>query len=73
MSVVMRGSTTFLGAGAVNVAFIANLPSTSYSITLGGNANETFWWSAKAVGGFTINSSNAVSVATVDWIVVVSL
>lgn len=39
----------------------------SYYVSLSGSANETFWVTAKATTGFTINSSNAASTATVDW------
>ena len=56
-----------LSAGTVAVTFATALPSANYSITLAGNANETFRWASKATGGFTINSSNAGSTATVDW------
>jgi Pectate lyase superfamily protein len=59
--------TVSLVAGTANVAFPTNFPAATFSVILTGNANETFRWSAKAVGGFTITSSNVASIASVDW------
>ncbi len=63
----LRGSRVFAGAATTVVAFATAEPDTSYYITITGNANETFWVSAKTVNGFTINSSNATSNAGVEW------
>lgn len=62
----LRGSVTLSG-GTGSVVFSEAEANTAYFITLAGNAAETFSWASKATGGFTINSSNASSTATVDW------
>lgn len=59
------GSET-LGPTAT-VTFNATQPNTNYTIFLSGDANERFYWSNKQLTGFTINSSNPSSTATVDW------
>lgn len=63
-----RGTIT-LAAGTATVAFSIKEPDTNYLVQISGNANETFYWSAKATGGFTITSSNAASTAVVNWII----
>jgi len=63
-----RGTVTLSG-GTANVTFALAEPNTSFRIQLGGNASETFYWSAKATSGFTITSSNAGSTAIVDWVI----
>ena len=63
---VQRGTAT-LAAGTVAVTLPIQEPNTSYQITLSGNAAETFSWASKATSGFTINSSNGSSTASVDW------
>lgn len=62
----LRGSVT-LSSGSAAVSFATAEPDTSYFLTLGGNANETFCWTSKTTGGFTINSSNGSSTAVVNW------
>jgi hypothetical protein len=42
-------------------------PDASYFVSLSGNASETFFVTGKATSGFTLNSSNVTSTATVDW------
>ena len=64
-----RTGTETLVSGTKAVTFTETLPTTSYSITLSGDENETFRWASKAVTGFTINSSNGSSTSDVDWIV----
>jgi hypothetical protein len=44
----------------------ANEPNTDYAINITGNVDENFFWSNKAMTGFTVNSSNSASTATVD-------
>lgn len=66
----LRGTATFATAATVSVSFGTAESDTSYFIVLSGNANETFYWSSKTVSGFTINSSNGSSTATVDWMIV---
>lgn len=63
-----RGTAT-LAAGTASVSLPIAEPNTSYRISLSGNAAETFSWASKATSGFTINSSNAGSTASVDWTV----
>ena len=65
----LRGEAT-LSSGTVNVTFATAEPDDQYVIVLGGNANETFRWSAKGTGGFTITSSNGSSTALVDWVLI---
>lgn len=63
------GSET-LASGTASVTFTGDEPTTSYSILLAGDANETFYWASKATTGFTINSSNGTSTANVDWVII---
>jgi hypothetical protein len=66
----LRGSATFTGAATKAVSFPTAEPDASYFVALSASANETFWVTGKGTGGFTLNSSNATSAATVDWIIV---
>lgn len=62
-----RGTVTLV-AGTAAVAMPTNFPAATYRVTLAGDlTTETFGWSGKSVGGFTITSSNAASTASVDW------
>jgi hypothetical protein len=63
------GGSVTLASGTASVTFGTAETNTSYRIVLSGNAGETFSWASKATGGFTINSSNASSTATVDWLI----
>lgn len=65
----LRGQVT-LSSGTASVSFGTAEPDASYYIALSGSANETFYWASKGTGGFTINSSNGSSTATVDWIII---
>jgi hypothetical protein len=65
----LSGSVT-LSSGTAAVSFSTNEPDANYNIYLSGDANETFYWASKAVGGFTINSSNGSSTANVDWVII---
>jgi hypothetical protein len=69
MSIILNGTKTFAASTTAAVSFGVTLPSTSYQIMLGPNANKTFWWSAKTTTGFTLNASGSSS-DTVDWWVV---
>ena len=62
-----RGTATFLGAGSVAVVFTESFKTTDYMVTLEPSVNETFWVTLIAATGFTLNSSNAASVAVVNW------
>lgn len=67
----LSGQGQFATAGTLAVAFGARAePDTDYRVIVTGNVNETFWVTSKATSGFTINSSNASSTATVDWFIV---
>ena len=61
------GSATFATAGTKSVSFAVAEPDANYRVVLGADANETFWVTSKTVNGFTLNSSNSSSTATVDW------
>lgn len=65
-------SNTLVGGTAVVTRTTAGTgaapePDNAYFIALSGNVNETFWVTGKTTSGFTINSSNPASTATVDW------
>lgn len=61
------GSVTFASAATAAVTFGTAEVDGNYLPQISGGANETFWWSARGTGGFTINSSNATSTAVVTW------
>lgn len=60
-------NNTTLTGGAASAVIGEDEPDSLYFITLGGNANESFYTANKATTGFDIKSSNASSTATVDW------
>jgi hypothetical protein len=60
------GSVT-LASGTATVPIPLTEPDTSYRVTLGGSAAESFSWATKTTTTFVINSSNASSTATVNW------
>lgn len=64
---VWRGTVTFAGSGTALVTFAEPQPDTAYYLSLGGNANETFWWTTKTATGFTARSSNGASTASLDY------
>lgn len=66
-NLIWNGSATFNGAATVAVIFDEAQPDASYFVALSGDSNEAFWVTSKTVNGFTLNSSNATSTATVDW------
>lgn len=63
----LAGHETFATAATKAVTFGTVEPNTNYRIAISGDVNETFWVTAKTTSGFTLNSSNASSVAGVDW------
>lgn len=63
----LRGDATFASAATKAVTFATAEPDATYYLAIAGNKNETFWVTAIGTGGFTLNSSNAASVATVSW------
>jgi len=68
INVNQRGQET-LAIGTAIVTLPITPPDANYRVALGGDSNETFFWSGKSTTGFTINSSNAGSTAKVDWLV----
>ena len=63
----VRGTATFAGAGTIAVTFASSLLTTEYMVTLEPSVNETFWVTLITATGFTLNSSNAASTASVGW------
>jgi hypothetical protein len=66
----LRGAATFASAATVAVTFGTAELDANYFVSISGNASQTFWVTAKSTGGFTLNSSNATSTATVDWMLI---
>lgn len=66
----LRGSATFATAATAAVTFGTAETNSTYFVAISGSANETFWVTSKGTGGFTLNSSNASSTATVDWVLI---
>lgn len=68
-----KGSATLAsGTKAVDFTDIGSSdePDAVYAVLISSEVNETFWVTSKATTGFTINSSNGSSTATVDWILI---
>jgi len=65
-------SAAFATAATVAVTLGTSFPASAldYNVHLEPSANETFWVSGKTNTGFTLNSSNATSTATVRYVVV---
>ena len=65
-----RGPATFLGSGSVVVTLPVALPDANYNVTVSTTGTaplETFTVTGITKTGFTINSSNPSSTATVMW------
>jgi hypothetical protein len=62
----MSGTATFAGGGSAAVTFNVPMPSSTYHVLLGGNAQGHTWTAAKATTGFVINCSAPNSSST-DW------
>lgn len=45
-------------------------PDALYDVFFDGGINENFWATSKATAGFTLNSSNASSTSTVQWVLI---
>lgn len=67
------GSVTFASAATAAATLALNYTAsagiTDYWVGLEPSANETFWVSSKTNSGFTVNSSNATSAATIKYLV----
>jgi hypothetical protein len=66
----LRGSVSMGGSGSKNVTLPTSEPDANYYIAISASANETFWITNRTATGFTVNSSNPASNATVHWILV---
>lgn len=69
---LQRGVATFATAATVAVTLPVAFSDTAiidYNVALEPSINETFWVTAKTNTGFTMNSSNATSTATVRYLV----
>lgn len=62
------GTATFVDSDTVAVTFTTPYHTgMTYSVLTETRENETFWVTNKSVTGFTLNSNNAVSTATIGW------
>ena len=66
-----RGTVT-LASGTYDVKFDTPQATAGYQVLFTGNASETLYVTGKSTLGFTINSSNASSTASVDYAVLLS-
>ena len=64
---VRRGSAAFTDEASKAVVLSPAFADTNYRITLAPDGNVAAWFTVKAVGGFTINTS-ANHTGNVDWI-----
>jgi hypothetical protein len=62
--------TATLSAGIATVTFSVPQPYTGYLVLVTGNAGEIFSVVNKSVAGFSIQSSNPASTASVDWMLI---
>jgi hypothetical protein len=60
-----------IGTGQYNVDYtdlgLADLGTTSYTISLSTNANVPVFWGSKTTTGFTVNRSSTAAAQQVDW------
>ena len=63
------GTATFVGAATVAVTLARVEVDTSYRVTVTMNVDERIWVTNKTTTGFTLNSSNAASTASPDYII----
>ncbi|HEV8701863.1 MAG TPA: hypothetical protein VGV60_11385 [Candidatus Polarisedimenticolia bacterium] len=66
---VESGVATFPTSNTVAVTLPTPMPDANYRVGLSANAQETVYVMSKTTTGFTLKSSNASSVASVDWTV----
>jgi hypothetical protein len=64
----MRGTKAFASSTSAAVTFTTPMPSSTYTVTLGGNAAGNSWAVSKATTGFTINCAGSNSNIE-DWAV----
>jgi len=68
---IQKGSATFPGnSTTVAVTLPAAMPDLNYRIGLSASAPESIYVTGKSLTGFTLNSPNGTSTATVEWVVV---
>ena len=65
----LSGWAKFEGGSSLNVPLIEE-PSGNYKVVVTGDANETFWVTDRLPTQFTVHSSNSLSEATVNWILI---
>jgi len=67
---ILTGSVSFFTQSSVPVTFATAEDSNDYIILFDGGVNETFFATSKTTTGFTANSSNASSTATLNWVLI---
>lgn len=63
------GTTTMTGAATKTVSLPVQMPSSSYTVTLGPQIGEKFWVTGQTSSQFTLNSDNATSTGKCSWAV----
>ena len=63
------GDCLFATATTCVVTFAIAEPDTNYRIVLGCSDNRTYWWSARATTGFTINAA-ANNTGNCSWVII---
>ena len=64
---IRRGSAAFTNESSKAVTLTPAFADTNYRISLAPDGNVAAWFTVKAVGGFTINTSANLT-GNVDWI-----
>lgn len=64
-----KGTAT-LASGTASVTLYPEEPDDAYEVFLSSGVNETLYVTGKTKGGFTVNSSNGASTASVSWLLV---
>lgn len=67
---IIDSGTAILVNGIQVVVFGEPQLATDYKVILTKNVNENVWDINKTLNGFTINSSNKHSTASVDWAII---
>ena len=63
------GSIAFATSGTAAVTLAVAEGNANYRVLVTGDIGETFWVTGISTSGFTVNSSNASSTATVTWFI----
>jgi hypothetical protein len=67
---ILDSGTVTLVNGTQTVILSETQLDTDYKVILTKNVNENVWDINKTLNGFTINSSNKNSMASVDWAII---